>query len=90
MESISSFLCANPTYRRATSAAVAVLSVYTGADTLLVPYGAPRELHWALAGIVVDVGCKGGISSITDPVIDVGLSGLAGYVGARLFLRFIA
>lgn len=90
MDSLFAYPCMSATNRRLTSAAVAVLSVYTGADLLFVPYGIPREVHWALAGIVVDIGCKGGISSITDPLVDVGMAGVAGFAGAKLFLKFVA
>lgn len=75
-----------PNQKRTASAIAGAFAAYSGADAIFVGFGAPRELHWALAGVAVDVTCRGA-NEVVDPIMEVGLSALAGYGGAMLSQR---
>ena len=80
--------CSTTNSKRMTSALAGALAAYTGADTLFTGFGAPRELHWALADVAVDIGC-GGANTVIDPIMETGISAGAGYAGAMLAQRYL-
>lgn len=75
--------CASNNSKRLTSALAGAAAAYSGLDTMFVSFGAPRELHWALSGIAVDLTCRGVGPSI-DPLVETAISGAAGYAGAMI------
>ena len=88
MNMMGGYGCATTNSKRMTSALAGALAAYTGADTLFTGFGAPRELHWGLAGLVVDIGCRGA-NTVVDPIMETGISAVAGYAGAMLAQRFL-
>ena len=72
----------DPNSKRLTSALAGAAMAYSGFDTALVSFGAPRELHWALSGVLVDLSCRG-TGPVFDPMIETLISGAAGYAGAK-------
>ena len=73
--------CSSAQSRRLTSALAGGLAAYSGADQLLVDYGLKPEVHWALTGVATDLFCRG-TSKVVDPILETGVSAVAGYVGA--------
>ena len=80
--------CGSNNSKRMTSALAGAVAAYTGADTIFVNFGAPRELHWALAGVAVDFTCRG-VGPVVDPLMEVGMSAVAGYAGAMVAQRIL-
>lgn len=80
--------CSSSNSKRMTSAVAGAAAAYTGLDTMFVPFGAPRELHWALAGVAVDLSCRG-VGVAVDPLMETGISAAAGYAGAMLAQRVL-
>ena len=58
-------------------------SAYFGFDMLLTQFGIPQPVHWALAGIAVDMGCQGPEATLS-PLMEAGMSAGAGYAGAMV------
>ena len=75
--------CGTNSSRRLLSGMAGAGVAYSGLDQLLVPFGAPRELHWALAGVATDLSCRG-VGSVIDPLMESGMSALAGFAGAKI------
>lgn len=80
--------CSSSNSKRLTSALAGAAAAYTGLDMALVQFGAPRELHWALAGVAVDLSCRG-VGAAIDPLMETGMSAAAGYAGAMIAQRII-
>lgn len=71
----------SPETKRFTSALAGGLVAYSGLDTTFAGFGFSPEVHYALAGIGVDIACRGS-GALIDPMMETGLSALAGYAGA--------
>lgn len=80
--------CSSNNSKRLTSALAGAAAAYTGVDTVFVRFGAPRELHWALAGVAVDLSCRG-VGAAIDPLMESGISAAAGYAGAMVAQRVL-
>ena len=59
---------------------------FLGVDTVLVPFGAPREVHWALAGFMLDAYCNGGPMKVNP--YHAALCTAGGFVGGFIVTRF--
>ncbi len=75
--------CSSNNAKRMTSAFAGALVATTGSDTMFAAFGAPPALHYALAGVVVDVSCRG-VGTFVDPLVETAMSGFAGYAGAMI------
>ena len=75
MNSYDAFCYTRP-QRTAMAMAAGAMVEFSGMDSVL---PLPREAHYALAGMAVDIGCRG-----MDPFIETGLSAVMGVAGAML------
>lgn len=81
----------DPMTKRALSATAGALLCATGYDrafTSFAPNVLTPEVHYMLAGMAVDVGCRG--ADMYMGAQEIAISAGAGFAGALLYKRFIA
>ena len=78
-------VCMSDTSKRIASAAGGALMHITGYDTT---FPLPKMVHYALAGIAVDVGCTG-VGESVNATMEFGFAAIAGIIGASIAERFM-
>lgn len=77
-----------PCRQKQTASAVAgALVAYTGVDRTFASYGLGPAVHHALAGVAVDVMCRG--QDVIDGAAEMLMSAGLGYAGAMVAARFL-